>query len=100
MSSINEKIKKSRKQKRLTQKEAAEALNVSERMYQRYENDIEPSLESLKILSELFGVNLFLDDPQSTIDHIQIRRNAKEAFLFERAIITEALLRTLLHQIA
>jgi transcriptional regulator with XRE-family HTH domain len=77
MSYLNEKIKGARKAKRLTQKEVAEILQVSERMYQRYEKDIEPSVEQIKKLDSVLGSDLLN----------QIPFDSNDDFNFERAML-------------
>lgn len=82
MSYLNEKIKEARKNKRLTQKEVADYLGVSDRMYQRYEKDVEPSIDTIKKLNEFFGTDILssnpfpADDPQNweIADHIAVKR--------------------------
>lgn len=57
MSSLGEKIKKLRKIKKVTQRQTANAINVTERNYQAYEADTQkPSFDSLLALSKFFDV--------------------------------------------
>ena len=54
---LGEKIKKYREEKKMTQVEVAEVLGVKPATISKYESGIlEPNIESLKKLSEIFGV--------------------------------------------
>ena len=56
---LGEKIKKYREEKKMTQVEVAEALGVKPATISKYEaGTLEPNIESLKKLSELFGVSV------------------------------------------
>ena len=82
MSYLNERIKKARKERRLTQVEVANYLEISDRMYQRYEKDIEPSLETIQRLNQLFGVDLINEAPFSPTDEMNFERSAIKALSF------------------
>ncbi|MCI2068570.1 MAG: helix-turn-helix domain-containing protein [Bacilli bacterium] len=57
--SIGENIRKFRESKNLTQKDLAEKLSVTPQALSRWENDnVEPSLDSIRQMSEIFGVSL------------------------------------------
>jgi len=79
MSYLNEKIKEARISKRFTQREVADYLGVSDRMYQRYEKDIEPSLDTIKKLSEKFGVDILNGSPFPAEDPANWERAAIKA---------------------
>ena len=56
---LGEKIKKYREEKKMTQVEVAEVLGVKPATISKYEaGTLEPNIESLKKLSELFGVSV------------------------------------------
>lgn len=56
---LNEKLIFLRKEKRLSQQELAEALEVSRQAVSRWESgDVNPSIENLKCLSSLYGVSI------------------------------------------
>lgn len=84
---IGNNLKKQREDKNMTQKDVAEVLNVEPATISKYENNtIEPNLESLTKLSELFGVSVDellrnkvhekLD--VSTINILEVLREQKE----------------------
>lgn len=79
MSYLNEKIKNARNSKRFTQQEVAEYLGISTRMYQRYEKDIEPSIDVLKKLSRFFGIDLLTESPFPADDPANWERAAIKA---------------------
>lgn len=59
MVKIGEKLKSLRNEKRMTQKDLAERLNVSAQAVSRWENDdVEPSLETLGQLATIFEVSV------------------------------------------
>ena len=54
-----ERLIEQRKLNKLTQRQVAEALNIKQPSYIRYEKGIaEPSLESLVILADLFDISI------------------------------------------
>ena len=56
---IGNNLKKLRSNKGMTQKELAEALNVSYQAVSRWENDeVEPDISTLSKLSQIFGVSV------------------------------------------
>ena len=81
---LGEKIKKYREEKRITQAEIAKMLGVSPATVSKYEaGTLEPNIESLKKLSELFEVsidNLLKDDAFdiSKIDILTVLREQKD----------------------
>ena len=55
---IADRFKKMRKDKSLTQKEVALAVNINERTYRRYEaGEIEPSATNINKLADFFDVS-------------------------------------------
>lgn len=85
MSYLNEKIKRARKAKRLTQKEVADYLNISERTYQRWEKDIEPSIDQIKILDSLFTSDLLNQAPFDSKDDFNYERAMLKALSYSYA---------------
>ena len=56
---LGEKIKKHREEKKMTQMEVAEVLEVKPATISKYEaGTLEPNIESLKKLSELFEISI------------------------------------------
>ena len=56
---IGKKIQQLRKEKEMTQRDLANRLNVSPQAISRWENDeVEPSIETLSQMSEIFSVSL------------------------------------------
>ena len=56
---LGDKIKVYRENKKMTQNDIADILNVSAGTVSKYESGtLEPSIESLKRLSELFGISI------------------------------------------
>ena len=54
-----ERLIEQRKLNKMTQRQVAEALNIKQPSYIRYEKgDAEPSLESLVILADIFDVSI------------------------------------------
>ena len=54
-----ERLIEQRKLNKMTQRQVAEALNIKQPSYIRYEKgDAEPSLESLVLLADLFDVSI------------------------------------------
>lgn len=59
MATIGERLKSLRLQKKPTQKAIAEAVNITEVSYQRYEyGTVRPSLDTLIALADYFDVSL------------------------------------------
>lgn len=59
MHSLGEKIKTLRKENSMTQTDLAKKLNVTKSNISKYENNIvEPSLEVLKAISDIFNVSI------------------------------------------
>ena len=59
MNIFNNRIKNLRNQKNLTQKQLAEALNMTERAYRNYEiKESTPTLENLILIADYFGVSI------------------------------------------
>lgn len=83
---LGEKLKSYRKSKKMTQAEVAEALEIRSATVSKYESGIlEPNIEALKKLSELFEVTIdeLLNDEQdrfdiSKINLLNILREQKE----------------------
>ena len=81
---LGEKIKKYREEKKMTQVEVAEVLGVKPATISKYESGIlEPNIESLKKLSEIFGVlvdELLKEDKFdiSKINVLEVLREQKE----------------------
>ncbi|MDR6565493.1 helix-turn-helix domain-containing protein [Chitinophaga ginsengisegetis] len=82
MSYLHEIIKRTRKERKVTQKEAAEFLGVSERMYQRYEKDIEPSIDQVKALDSLFKSNMLNQAPFNPSDEGNYEKAVLKALSF------------------
>ncbi|MCL2697612.1 MAG: helix-turn-helix domain-containing protein [Oscillospiraceae bacterium] len=58
MNNFGEHLKSIRKAKKVTQKQAAKAINVSERSYQSYEiNESKPSFDSIIALADFFNIS-------------------------------------------
>lgn len=56
---IGEKIKKTRKNKKMTQTQLAKSISKSERMIQKYENgEVVPSIENIKKIASVLEVNV------------------------------------------
>lgn len=56
---FSERLKEIRQSQKLTQKQVAAALNITERQYQRYEGGKQTTtLENLIALADYFGVSL------------------------------------------
>lgn len=58
---FHERLKQARKNAKITQQQAAEALNLSTRSYQRYEAEngqTEPPMATLIAMADLFNVSL------------------------------------------
>ena len=56
---FSERLKEIRQSQKLTQKQVAAALNITERQYQRYEGGEQTTtLENLIALADYFGVSL------------------------------------------
>ena len=81
---LGEKIKKYREEKKLTQLEVAEVLGVKPATISKYEaGTLEPNIESLKKLAELFGVSVdeLLKEDEfdvSKINVLEVLREQKE----------------------
>ena len=83
---LGDKIKVYRENKKMTQNDIADILNVSAGTVSKYESGtLEPSIESLKRLSELFGISIdeLLSDEKekfdiSKINLLEILREQKE----------------------
>ena len=83
---LGDKIKKYRENKNMTQNEIADILEVSTATVSKYESGaLEPSIESLKRLSELFGISVddLLKDENnkfdiSKINVLEVLREQKE----------------------
>ena len=81
---LGEKIKKYREEKKMTQMEVAEVLGVKPATISKYEaGALEPNIESLKKLAELFGVSvdeLLKEDDfdVSKINVLEVLREQKE----------------------
>lgn len=58
MSTVGSRLKKSRKNRGLTQKEVYEKIGITDKSLSRYENNIsDPDNDSLRSLCELYGVS-------------------------------------------
>ena len=81
---LGEKIKKYREEKKMTQAEVAEVLGVKPATISKYEaGTLEPNIESLKKLAELFGVSVdeLLKEDEfdvSKINVLEVLREQKE----------------------
>lgn len=80
---IGDKIKLYRENKKMTQAEVAQILGVTSTTISKYEsNDLEPNIESLKKLSEIFGVSVdkLIDNLKdiSKINILEALREQKE----------------------
>ena len=81
---LGEKIKKYREEKKMTQVEVAEVLGVKPATISKYEaGTLEPNIESLKKLAELFGVSVdeLLKEDEfdiSKINVLEVLREQKE----------------------
>ena len=85
---LGDKIKLYRENKKMTQNELADILEVSSGTVSKYESGIlEPSIESIKRLSELFGISIdeLLKDENKKISNtnesIHKKRDKKETEL-------------------
>lgn len=59
MANLSERLKELRKSKNMTQKQMAEALQITLRQYQRYESGNQTTtLENLIKMADFFGVSL------------------------------------------
>ena len=59
MANLSERLKELRKSKKMTQKQMAEALQITLRQYQRYESGNQTTtLENLIKMADFFGVSL------------------------------------------
>ena len=59
MANLSERLKELRKSKKMTQKQMAEALQITFRQYQRYESGNQTTtLENLIKMADFFGVSL------------------------------------------
>lgn len=81
--SLGNKIKEYRENKKMTQKEVAEILEIEAATVSKYENGIlEPSIESLKRLSNIFGVTtdelLDIDEAEFDVSKINILQVLRE----------------------
>lgn len=73
-----ENLKKLRKEKKLSQKEVADAIGVARSTYTQYElGDSQPAYEILKKLAEFFDVSV---DYLLGIDHLRNRPSDAEKF--------------------
>lgn len=54
---FSDRIKQLRKEKKITQKQAAAFLKIAERNYQRLEADGNPSVETLMKIAKLYSVS-------------------------------------------
>lgn len=81
---LGEKIKKYREEKKMTQVEVAEVLGVKPATISKYESGtLEPNIESLKKLAELFGISIdeLLKEDEfdvSKINVLEVLREQKE----------------------
>jgi len=57
MASFSDRVKTLRKEKKMTQRQMAEALGITERSYQRYEAENNPNNETLIKLADFFDVS-------------------------------------------
>jgi len=57
MASFSDRVKALRKAKKMTQRQMAEALGITERSYQRYEAENNPNNETLIKLADFFEVS-------------------------------------------
>lgn len=70
-----EKLKEIRKNKKFTQKDVAQKLNISQQTYSDYENGkSEPNIDVLKKLSKLFNISIdnLVDNNISKLSNCQI----------------------------
>ena len=78
---LGEKIKKYREEKKMTQVEVAEVLGVKPATISKYEaGSLEPNIESLKKLAELFGVSVdeLLKEDEFDVSKINVLEVLKE----------------------
>ena len=78
---LGEKIKKSREEKKITQVEVAEVLGVKPSTISKYENGtLEPNIESLKKLAELFetSVDELLREDEFDVSKINVLETLRE----------------------
>lgn len=79
---LGDKIKLYREKKRMTQNEVADILNVSPATISKYESGaLEPNIESIKKLAELFGISideLLSDEKEFDISNINVLDILKE----------------------
>jgi len=57
MSLFSDRVKELRKARKMTQRQMAEALGITERSYQRYEAENNPNNETLIKLADFFDVS-------------------------------------------
>jgi len=57
MSFFSERVKVLRKERKMTQRQMADALGITERSYQRYEAESNPNNETLIKLADYFDVS-------------------------------------------
>ena len=57
MAFFSERVKELRKAKKMTQRQVADALGITERSYQRYEAENNPNTETLIRLADFFDVS-------------------------------------------
>jgi len=57
MASFSDRVKTLRKAKKMTQRQMADALGITERSYQRYEAENNPNNETLIKLADFFDVS-------------------------------------------
>ena len=78
---LGEKIKKYREEKKMTQMEVAEVLEVKPATISKYEaGALEPNIESLKKLAELFGISVdeLLKEDKFDISNINVLKVLRE----------------------
>ena len=78
---LGEKIKKYREKKKFTQGEVAEVLGVKPATISKYESGtLEPNIESLKKLAELFGISIdeLLKEDESDVSKINVLEVLRE----------------------
>lgn len=85
---FGEKLKALRSQKGMTQKELAEIINISPQAVSRWENnEVEPSLETLRRLAEIFDVSM--DDLFGTEKKSKQETPAQPTFIKEEQFVPE-----------
>lgn len=88
MATFHEKLKELREKKGKTQGDVADVLSVTVKQIQRYEKNIIPKPDKIKVLNRYFGHDFFMDIKQ-TVSHGEYRDDVDTPIDYRDKYITE-----------